>query len=320
MKAAVLESLNSKLNLKDIPIHESEDFDTEVELKFAALNHRDLWIKKGQYAGINLPVILGSDGSGYVNGQPVLINPSVNWGNHENFQQKGYRILGLSDPGTFAEKVKIQSRMVHAKPDYLSLEEAAALPLAALTAYRALVVKCNPMAGEHVFISGVGGGVATFAFQMALALGCKVFVSSGSEWKRNRAIQMGAIAAYDYNDPDLAKKILSETGGIDVTIDSAAGNGFSTFIQIAKPGGRICIYGGTKGKIQELNPQQIFWKQLLIMGSTMGSDADFEKMLQFVTTHQIRPIIDRVFKLDQINEAFDYMAEGNQFGKIVIEI
>jgi NADPH:quinone reductase-like Zn-dependent oxidoreductase len=312
--------LNSNLIIKNIPILEADGFDTEIELKYAALNHRDLWIKKGQYAGINLPVIMGSDGSGHLNGKPVLINPSINWGDNENFQQKSYRILGLSDPGTFAEKVKIQTRMVHTKPDYLSFEEAAALPLAALTAYRALVIKCQPVAGEHVFISGVGGGVATFAFQMALALGCKVFVSSGSEWKRKRAIQMGAIAAYDYNDPDIAKKILSDSGGIDVIIDSAAGKGFSTFTRISNPGGRICIYGGTKGPIQDLNPQQIFWKQLHIMGSTMGSDADFEKMLQFVSTHQIRPIIDRVFKLDQINEALDYMEEGKQFGKIVIEI
>lgn len=320
MKAAVLHSLRSPLEVIDVPDPAAFSDHVVVDLQYAALNHRDLWIQKGQYARITLPLIPGSDGSGRLENSPVLINPSIQWGDDQRFQGKDYRILGLPDPGTLAEKVMVPADKVHPVPAHLTMPEAAALPLGGLTAYRALVVKCRPLAGDRVFISGVGGGVATLAFQMALAMGCQVYVSSGSEWKRERAMEMGAAGAFDYRDPEMIKKIQEQADGFDIIIDSAAGNAFAPLLKVCRPGARICFYGGTLGNITDLNPQMIFWKQLTIMGSTMGSDQDFSQMLSFVTRHKIQPLVDRVFPLEQINEAFAYMQAGQQFGKVVISI
>jgi NADPH:quinone reductase-like Zn-dependent oxidoreductase len=320
MKAAVLRSLHTPLEVTDVPEPIADLDHVVVDLQYAALNHRDLWIQKGQYARITLPLIPGSDGSGMVENRPVLINPSIHWGEDQRFQGRDYRILGLPDAGTLAEKVVVPADKVHPVPSHLTMPEAAVLPLGGLTAYRALVVKCRPVAGERVFISGVGGGVATLAFQMALALGCQVYVSSGSEWKREKAMEMGASGAFDYKDPELIKKIQEQTDGFDIIIDSAAGSAFAPLLRVCRPGARICFYGGTLGNITDLNPQMIFWKQLTIMGSTMGSDEDFSHMLSFVSRHKIHPLVDSVFPLNQINEAFAYMQAGQQFGKIAINV
>jgi zinc-binding alcohol dehydrogenase/oxidoreductase len=320
MRAALLEALHSPLIIKDVAEPQSAEGEVLVDMCFAALNHRDLWIQKGQYARISLPLIPCSDGSGMYNGSPVLINPSLNWGEDERAQGKDYRILGMPDQGTLAEKLSIKASQLHPVPSYLSLAEASALPLAGLTAYRALMVKCKPVSGENVLISGVGGGVATLAFQMAVAAGCRVFVTSGSAWKREKALEMGASGAFDYKDPDLLKKMQNQTDGFDIVIDSAGGSGFNTLLRACRPGARVSIYGGTEGDIPAVNPQLLFWKQLTIMGSTMGSDQDFTDMLKFVNQYSIRPVIDRIFSMTRVNEAWDYMNRGEQFGKVVIDI
>jgi zinc-binding alcohol dehydrogenase/oxidoreductase len=320
MRAAVIHQINQPLQVEELLDPEARAGQSIAELQFAALNHRDVWISKGKYAGIRLPLVPGSDGSGEVNGKKVLFNPSFNWGADERFQDKNYKILGLPDQGTLATKLAIDLNNTHSVPSHLTMQEAAALPLAGLTAYRALFVRANVQAGETVFISGVGGGVATFAFQMAMAIGCRVVVSSGSEWKRKKAVEAGAWNAYDYNDPEYSKKVLNDTGGIQVIIDSAAGPGFGHFLRMAAPGGRICIYGGSLGELGGISPQLLFWKQLSILGSTMGSANDFDRMMQFVTNYQLRPIVDRIFPLSEINDAFQYMSEGAQFGKIVIDL
>jgi zinc-binding alcohol dehydrogenase/oxidoreductase len=320
MKAAVLNALHTPLEVTDVPEPFADSGHLVVDVQYAALNHRDLWIQKGQYARITLPLIPGSDASGMVENRPVLINPSIHWGEDQRFQGRDYRILGLPDAGTLAEKVVVPADKVYPVPAHLTMPEAAVLPLGGLTAYRALVVKCRPEAGERVFISGVGGGVATLAFQMALAMGCQVYVSSGSEWKRKKALEMGASGAFDYRDPEMIKKIQEQTDGFDIIIDSAAGSAFTPLLKVCRPGARICFYGGTLGNITDLNPQIIFWKQLTIMGSTMGSDQDFSQMLSFVTRHKIQPVVDSVFPLDRINDAFAYMQEGQQFGKIAIKV
>lgn len=320
MKAALLTELNRQLNLVELPDPKEEDGKAVVDLNYAALNHRDLWIKKGMYAKIKLPVVLGSDGCGILDQQEVIINPSIDWGNNERYQSKHYKILGLPDHGTLASKVCVPFDRIYPKPQHLSQVEAAALPLAGLTAYRALVVKCQPDPSDIIFISGVGGGVASMVFQMALALGSQVIVSSGSEAKREKSIASGALAAFDYSDDEMAEKILREYGGVDIVIDGAAGKGSQQFVKMCKPGGRICFYGGTKGNIGPLNPQQIFWKQLSILGSTMGSDKDFQNMLTFVNKYQLRPWIDEVIPLSEVNRAFDKMEFGSQFGKIVIDL
>jgi zinc-binding alcohol dehydrogenase/oxidoreductase len=320
MKAAVLHTLNTPLEIRQMPIPIVKEGEHLVQLAFAGLNHRDVWISKGQYAGIVLPLILGSDGSGILDGKRVIFNPSMNWGGQPEVQASDYRILGLPDQGTLAQSIVMPNDKIHTLPEHLSLEEGAAIPLAGLTAYRALVTKCHPKAGEKVLISGIGGGVALFAMQFALALGCEVYVTSGSDEKIEKAIALGAKGGANYSHSDFSKEIKRLSGGVDVIIDSAAGDGFAQLAKVCNPAGRICFYGGTRGAINGLVPQWVFWKQLSIYGSTMGTDAEFEAMLRLVADHQIRPVIDQVFPLEAVNEAFERMDYGLQFGKILVDV
>jgi len=318
MKAAVLKAIKQPLQIEEVDVQTPGQEEVIVDLYFGGLNHRDVWISKGQYAGIQLPCILGSDGSGMLEDRRVFLNPSLNWGANALVQALDYKILGLPDWGTFAEQICINRSRVHDIPVHLSIDEAAAIPLAGLTAYRALITKCQPQVGEKVLISGIGGGVALFAMQFALAVGCEVYVTSSSEEKIARAIELGAKGGVSYKNPDFGKQIKALSGGIDVVIDAAAGDGFSELVKVCNPGGRLCFYGGTAGAINKLNPQIIFWKQLSILGSTMGTDQEFKDMLSLVSKHKIRPIIDTIFPLKDINHAFKHMQEGGQFGKILI--
>ena len=291
-----------------------------VKVAYAALNHRDCWIQKGQYAGLKFPIVLGSDLSGWLGDEEVLVNPGFYWGTNETVQSSQFQILGLPQDGALSEYVVVPKSQVHPLPSHLSLQQAAALPLAGLTAYRALVQRGGTRSGEKVLITGIGGGVALFAFQFALALGCQVVVSSSSQKKRQKAIDMGASHAYDYTDDQWTKELMKNLGGVDVIIDGAGGESFSQLIKIAKPAGRIIIYGGTQGEIQKISPQQIFWKQLSVLGSTMGSEQDFEQMLAFVEKHKIVPVIDSVYPISEVNAAMDRMRESKQFGKLILRI
>ena len=291
-----------------------------IEIIAGALNHRDIWITKGMYPGIKLPCIPGSDGVGIWQGKRVLINPGFDWGSDKSFQSPHFHILGMPTNGTLAEQIYVPENNIYEAPEHLTDTEAAALPLAGVTAYRALITKCKPKHSDTVLITGIGGGVALFAMQYALAMGCKVYVTSSSAEKIALATELGAQGGVLYTDPDWDKQLKKSTGGIDVVIDSAAGDGFSKLPDLCNPGARIAFYGGSKGKITALNPQVIFWRQISIFGSTMGSPRDFEDMLDFVSLHQIHPIIDGVWPLDQIHEAYKYMADGKQFGKIIIRV
>ena len=320
MKALVLENLNQGLKVIETEIPTNNESWKSIDLKFAALNRRDYWITVGLYPGIACPVIMGSDGAGIYQGKEVLLSPNINWGENEAFQSKEYQILGLKYPGTFAEKVSIPEQNIFEKPDHLSLKEAAALPLAGLTAYRVLFTKCNASKGQKVFISGIGGGVALMAMQFAIAKGCEVFVSSSSEEKLEKAVEMGAADGFLYTEEDWHKKLKSKHGGVDVVIDSAGGKYFSSLLSICNPGAQIGVYGGTTGKWQNINPPILFFKQLSIHGSTMGSDQEFKAMLDFVSLHKIRPVVDSVFSLENGNDAMAKIRDGKQFGKIILSI
>ncbi|MEM1324124.1 MAG: zinc-binding dehydrogenase, partial [Bacteroidota bacterium] len=286
----------------------------------AALNHRDVWIQKGMYPGISYPAVLGSDGVGQHEGQSYIINPNNNWGGDERVQHKHYHILGLPSQGTFAEAVLVDADRLHPKPPHLSDEEAAALPLAGLTAYRALFSRGQLQAGERVLISGVGGGVALFACQFAIAAGADVWVTSGSEEKITRAVALGAKGGANYKTEDWPAQLKEQARGFDVIIDSAGGAGFGELVKLCRPAGRIAFYGGTRGKFPPLSPQLLFWKQVSILGTTMGSDQDFKQMVDFVTQHKITPVVDSVFELSEGQKAFERMDQGLQFGKIVLKV
>ncbi len=320
MKALVLREKGEPPFYGDWPDPEPGPNQAVVQLKAAAMNHRDLFITQGLYPGIQYPIILGSDGAGLVGDQEVVINPGSGWGDNPKVQAKQFQVLGLPEDGTFAEKVVQGRDRLHPKPTHLNWVQAAALPLGGLTAYRALFTRGQLQPGERVLIHGVGGGVALIALQFALAIGNQVFVTSGSQQKIDRSQEMGAKGGISYREEGWAKKIGKETGGFDLILESAGGPGFNDLITCIAPGGRIVTYGGTLGQIPKLSPQKVFWKQLSILGSTMGTDQDFKEMLEFVSTHQIVPIVDQIYPLAEGVQGFKRMEAGAQFGKIVFDI
>ena len=303
-----------------------------VRLHNAALNHRDIWTWREQSLPSSDGIILGSDGSGVVEdvgedadplliGLEVIINPSLDWGNNPIVQGNSFRILGFPDHGTFSDYVVISKKYIFEKPEHLNFAESAAVPLSGLTAYRALFSKARLRAKEKVLITGVGGGAALWVLQFAVAYKARVYVTSGSEEKINKAKALGAQEGFNYKDSEWQQKALRESGGgFDIIIDCAGGEQFSKLIELALPGGRIVNFGRTAGNITNISTRLLFWKQISIHGSTMGTRDEFLSMLDFLESRTIKPVIDQVFPLEQIEEAMNRMEQGNQFGKIVLQI
>lgn len=320
MKALIINALNTPTSYtEDFTLSPAAD-EAIVHIKAAALNHRDLFITQGQYAGIRVPCVLGSDGAGIWKDQPVVLYPALEWGDQEAYQSKNFRVLGMPEHGTFAEQISIPRQNIYPMPAHLSWAQAAAVPLAGLTAWRILFSRCQLKPGENVLITGIGGGVALMAMQMAVAAGAKVFVTSSSAEKITQALALGAQGGVNYRETGWEKQLKQLAGGFDVIIDSAAGDGFALLPGLCNPGGRIGLYGGTLGKINGLSMQIVFWKQLSILGSTMGSPQEFQAMLTFVAQHKIVPVVDSVFPLSEGAKAFERMEKGVQFGKVVLHI
>jgi zinc-binding alcohol dehydrogenase/oxidoreductase len=331
MKAALLEGKEKPVTIQVVPDPEPRAGEVVVKVRAAALNHRDVWIQRGLYAGIKYPIIVGSDGAGTVAkvgpeidpglvGQEVLINPSHRWGQEERAQAGTFQILGLPEEGTLAQYVKVEARYLVPKPGHLNFEEAAALPLGGLTAFRALFKRADLQPQEKLLITGIGGGVATLGFQFALARGAEVYVTSSDDYKIQQAVDVGAKGGANYKEKEWAKTLQEKAGQFDVILDSAGGEGFGDLLDLAAPGGRIAIFGATRGNLKDLPTRKIFWKQLSILGSTMGSEADFADMIAFVEQHRLKPVIDQVFPLEEVEAAFRRMDEGQQSGKIVIRM
>lgn len=331
MKGIVLNrNLPEGIELTEVDLPELTSGQALVQVKAAALNHRDEWCRIGQYANLRDGIVLGSDGAGVVvkvadgtdvqwTGREVIINPALNWGANQLAQGKDFEIIGMPRHGTLAEYIVVPVNRLHEKPDFMTFEEAAALPLAGVTAFRALVFQGQVKAGENVLITGIGGGVAQFAFQFAQAMGSKVSVSSSKSEKLDFAKRNGAAFGFNYTDEAWIKDAVEAIVGFDLIIDGAAGDSLNDLIQVAKPGGRIVFYGATQGNPNQLVARRIFWNQLKIMGSTMGSDLDFSQMLEFVNSTKIKPVVDQVFNLKDALSAFERMKAGQQLGKIVIK-
>lgn len=331
MRAIYLEAIGEPFKLIDKEKPKAGPGEAIVRVKAAALNHRDVWIQHGRYFTKDYPTILGSDCAGVVAelgdgvdetwlGQEVIVDPSSDWGDNPGAQSLQFKVLGMPEDGAFAEYVKVRAENLHLKPGHLSFEEAAALPLGGVTAYRAMFTKCNLAEGDRVLITGIGGGVALFALQFAAAVGAEVWVTSGSDEKIGLAQDLGAKGGVNYKKANWGKELKAQTKGFDVIVDSAAGEGFVQLVKLAKPGGRIGIYGGTTGMIGQLNPAELFWKQLSIHGSTMGTAEDFTQMVKLVDEKEIKPVVDIVFPLEKTEEAMRYMEAGKQFGKIVVKV
>jgi zinc-binding alcohol dehydrogenase/oxidoreductase len=334
MNALVINGKNQPLLLQEKDDLQAGEGEAIVKVLAAALNHRDVWIQKGQYAGVTYPIVPGSDGSGIVvatggggagdknwMGKEVIINPAIHWGDHPAYQDPlSFRILGLPEDGSFAEYVKVPLTALFEKPGYLSFEEAAAMPLAGVTAYRALFTRAQLKMGEKILITGIGGGVALFALQYAVAAGARVYVTSGSEEKLGKAMSLGALGGVNYNNGRWVKDLQDLAGSFDVVIDGAAGDGMGGLLDLAAPGGRLAFYGATRGNPSDLVARRIFWKQLNILGSTTGSPEDFRSMIVFVKKHLIKPVIDRIFPFREGEAALRWMDDSRQFGKIVLKI
>jgi zinc-binding alcohol dehydrogenase/oxidoreductase len=329
MRAVELSAQN-QLQVRDLPDPQPEKDEVVVRLKAAALNHRDVWIKQGQYAGIKYPLVPGSDGVGVIEsagmavggacvGDEVVINPSFSWGADESAQADTFSILGLPRAGTLAERIVVPVLQLSPKPAHLSWEEAAALPLAGLTAYRALFARANLKPQERVLITGIGGGVAVYALLFAVAHGAQVWVTSSSDAKLQRASELGAQGGYNYTRAGWAQEAGKE-GLFDVIIDSAGGDGFESLIDLAAPGGRIVFFGATRGNPPVLPMRKVFWRQLSLLGTTMGSPRDWSGMIEYVARRRIRPILSATYPLDRADEAFALMERGEQFGKIVVTL
>jgi NADPH:quinone reductase-like Zn-dependent oxidoreductase len=333
VKAVLLRELGDPdvLQLQDVPDPQPGRGEVVVRLRAAALNRRDVWIRKGRYAGIQLPVIPGSDGAGEVVetgpdadsaliGREVVIDPAFNWGDDERAQGPDFQILGLPRNGTYAERVAVPAANLHDKPQHLSWEEAAAVPLASVTAFRALVTRAQLSAGQSVVITGIGGGVATCALLIAIRLGARVYVTSGTPAKIDAAKAHGAAGGVDHNDSDWPRAMTTLIGGRpDMVIDGAGGDTLNAALDLVVPGGRVVSYGATLGPAKNLEVRRIFWKQINVLGSTMGTRGDFAAMLQLYVAG-LRPIVDRVFPLSEAAEAHRRMEEAKQFGKIVLKI
>jgi zinc-binding alcohol dehydrogenase/oxidoreductase len=336
MKAVVLHEIDGpeKLRYEDAPDPEPGPGETLVRLHAAALNRRDVFVTRGQYPGAKpeaLPVILGSDGSGEVvargdgaggpdEGTEVVINPALYWGDDPRKPGKEYRILGLPDDGTFAQLVKVPSENVFPKPSHLSHEEAAAIPLGALTAYRALVTRGGVQEGETVVVPGIGSGVATFVAQIAAALGARVFVTSGDDEKIEKAKEFGAEGGVNYNSEDWSRELKSMTGGVDLTVDHVGGEAFDAMVSLARPGSRIVTFGATAGPKVTVVMPRIFLKHLTILGTAMGTNEEFGAMLDLFAEHGLQPTINETFPLQETAAAMEYMEQGSGIGKIVLDI
>ncbi|HTA38981.1 MAG TPA: NAD(P)-dependent alcohol dehydrogenase [Candidatus Acidoferrales bacterium] len=323
MQAVRLHEIGGPENLRieQTPRPEPGAGEVLVRLRAAAFNRRDVFITQGLYPGIKLPVTLGSDGAGMLEstGAEVVIDPMLGWGDDPDvWDAKGSSVLGMPHDGTFAEYVAVPAGNVHPKPPSLTMEEAAAIPLAGLTAYRATFTRAALRAGETILIPGVGGGVQTFVLLFAKKIGARAIVTSGDDAKLERAKEMGADVCINYKTtPDWHKEARA-AGPIDVVVDSSGGDTLAKAIDAVRPGGRIAIYGGTTAAANvKLFP--LFWKHVTIFGTSMGSPQDFRAMLALFDG-SIKPALDKVFPFEEATAAAQRMASSQQFGKIVLRI
>ena len=301
-----------------------------ISVRRAAFNRRDVFISQGLYPGIVMPCIPGSDGLGTVaahgegvTGPPagtrVVIDPTLGWGSNERIWLRDAQVLGMPHQGTMAEYLAVPAQNVHPAPASLDDTEAAAMPLGGVTAYRALVTRGGCTKDDVVLLPGIGSGVQTFALLFAKKLGAKVIVTSSSNEKLARATELGADVAINYATSERwDKDVATIDGGPSLIVDSVGGETFAKALNVARYGARVVTYGGTTGDAK-IRPFSVFWKQLDIMGSSMGSPRDFSAMLA-MWDGSIRPVVDSVFALDDVVDAARKVNSGDQFGKVVLAL
>jgi zinc-binding alcohol dehydrogenase/oxidoreductase len=334
MKAIVLRQPGGpeQLHLEEIPTPEPGPGEVLVALQAAALNRRDILMRSRPQMVDMMPFIPGSDGAGVIaatgtgvnrlkEGDEVVIYPSLWWGIFESHPSEDFQILGGPTDGTYAQFIRIPAENVFPKPAHLSFEEAAAFPLAGLTAWRALVSKAQVKPGERVLIPGAGSGVATFALQIARLAGAQVYVTSHSDQKLQRALDLGADGAVNYTQPDWPDEVRRiSQGGFEVVIDSVGAATFNPALDLLVPGGRMISFGSTSGLDTSLEIRQVYRKQISLMGTTMGSPQEFAQVLAAVNSGKIKPVIDSTFPLVEASAAHRRLEDQKQFGKVILTI
>jgi NADPH:quinone reductase-like Zn-dependent oxidoreductase len=306
-----------ELRYETAPDPEPGPGEVVVELKTAALNRRDVLVTRGVYP-FPLPLVPGSDGAGVRRdtGAEVLIYPALDWGDREAAFGPDFQILGGPRDGTYAELVAVPEANVFPKPARLSWEEAAALPLAGLTAYRALFARGGLVTGETVLVLGAGSGVSTFAVQLAAQAGARVLVTSSSDEKIERSRELGAEAGVNYASDDWVAWA-EERGGVDLVVDSV-GSTWPQSLECLRPGGRVVVFGATGGTEVELPVRPFYFGQWSLLGTMMGSPSDFAGLLRELELGSWRPVLDRVRPLAEAAAALDALESGAQFGKVVL--
>jgi NADPH:quinone reductase-like Zn-dependent oxidoreductase len=333
MQAIVLRSSGGpeQLRLEEVPTPDPGYREVLVALRYAALNRRDLLVRTRPGYQESMPFIPGSDGAGEIAatgpgvrgfqvGDRAVIYPALNWGIHESHPSEAFEILGGPTDGTYAQYVRLPEENVFPIPPGLSTQQAAALPVAGLTAWRALISKARLQPGERVFIPGIGSGAALFATQIARLAGGRIFVTSHSDEKIRRALEIGAEAGANYTDPGWVEEIRKRSGGgVEVVIDSVGSATFSTGLDLLRPGGRLVTFGSTSGASISLEVRQLYSRQITIFGTTMGSPREFEAFQAAFASAGLLPVIDRSYSLKDAAEAHRRMESKEQFGKILLE-
>ena len=311
-----------------------------VRVHATSLNHLDLTVREGiPTLKIPLPHILGCDAAGHIAevgsdvadlevGDRVVVNPGISCGRCEYCRGGDdslcaeYRILGEHLPGAYAEKVAVPARNLLKIPTDMEFPQAAAAPLAFMTAWRMLTTRAAVRPGEDVLILGAGSGVSTAAIQVAKLAGATVFVTSSSEEKLRKAKALGADILINYKTTPWSKAVWELTGkrGVDVIVDHVGQATFKDSVRTLRKGGRVLVPGATTGSMLELDARYLFWRQLSILGSTMANQREFEEVMKLVFMGRLHPVVDRIFPLEQARQAHEYLAKGEQFGKVVLTI
>ncbi len=329
-----------KLVLGERPDPRPGEGEVTVRVMAAALNHLDLFVLAGMPGvPVALPHVGGADGAGVVAavgpgvtgwevGDEVVVNPGL-WCGSCEFCARGeeslcvsYRLLGEHVDGTFAEYVAVRAAALARRPAHLSWHESAAFGLTHLTAWRMLMRRAALQSGETVLIHGIGGGVALAAMAFAKQAGATVIVTSSRPDKLERARRLGADHAIDYTSADVAREVrrLTARRGVDIVVETVGRTTWMSSLRSAAKGARIVTCGATSGPDPAEEIRLIFWNQLTILGSTMGSRDDWEAMMTAVASAGARPVVDSVLPLERGREAYDRMARGDQFGKVVLDV
>ncbi len=286
-----------------------------IELRAASLNHLDIWIRKG-LPSVPKPRILGADGAGVVagSGERVVINPGIE---HDG----RISVVGEHMDGTHAELIAVPEEYVHPIPAGLSFEEAAAFPLVFETAYRMLVTRARLQPEEWVLIWGIGGGVATAALAIAKALGARAVVTSSSDEKLALAGELGADAGVNHETEDVPARVKEITGGgAHVVVEHVGEATWARTLNAARQDGRVVVCGATSGPNPPAALHRIWWKQLTVLGSTMGTREDFKGAYDLIAAGKARPVVDKVFPLAEAAAAHERLEAGEQLGKVVLRI